>query len=328
MSWTGGSKGRLISHAGTMRRRVFLGGAVAFAVGPGRVQTAQGQTVLKLVFPFAAGGAADSIIRDVAAHVSRTLGRPTIVENRAGAGGKIGALAVRDAAPDGDTLLVAAGAQMFLAPHAFGNLGYDPQADFIPVVQIMGFSQAAAVSGKVPARNLSELAAWLSADPVRAVFGSPGAGTGAHFAGLEFSRLTGVVLRHVAYRGTPAALPDLIEGRLPLFFASAAELREQHDAGAVRLIGVLEPERSPLMADIATFREQQLNLVAPAWFAVHAPARTPMAAVSMLEQAFMMAIADPAIAQRMRKLGFVPLGRDGATSGASRKPSSIAGHRS
>lgn len=294
----------------SLSRRLFLAGA-ATTVSLKRA-AAEGPA-LKLIFPFAAGGAADAILRDISERLRVTLNRPVVVENRTGAGGRIGAVAVKDAAPDGNTLLVAAGAQMFLQPHAFSNLGYDPAKDFVPVSQLMTFSQAAAIGASLPVRSLGELAPWLAADPAHAAFGSPGAGTGAHFAGLAFGRLAGLDMRHVAYRGMPAALPDLIAGRLPLCFASASEFAEQHRAGTIRLLAVLDPQRSPLMPDIATFKESGYDLVAPGWFGVHAPAKTPAAIIARLEAAFIAAIAKESVRQRMQDRGFVPTGTDAAT---------------
>jgi Tripartite tricarboxylate transporter family receptor len=121
-------------------------------------------------------------------HVGRQLNRPVIVDNRTGAGGRIGALAVKDAVPDGSTLLVAAGAQMYLQPHVYANLGYDPLVDLPPVSQLVTFSQGLVINAQISARSMQELADWIKANPERASFGSPGAGTAAHFAGVSLSR--------------------------------------------------------------------------------------------------------------------------------------------
>lgn len=267
---------------------------------------------LRIIFPFGAGGAADAVLRHLAEELRQPLGRAVVVENVTGAGGRIGLRAARDAAPDGATLVLAAGAQMFLQPHVFANLGYDPLTELVPVCQVMSFDQALVVAAGVPASGLRDLADWLRANPQRATYGSPGAGTGAHFAGVEFARLAGLAMEHVPYRGTPAAVPDLVAGRLPVYIASAAELVEHHRAGTVRMLATLQPERSPFTPDVPTFRESGFEVVAPAWFSLHAPARTPTETVRRIEAAVLAILRQPAIAARIRQAGFVPTGIGGA----------------
>ncbi|WP_198371974.1 Bug family tripartite tricarboxylate transporter substrate binding protein [Roseomonas rosulenta] len=263
---------------------------------------------LRIVFPFAPGGAADAVARMLVEQLGASLGRPAIVENRTGAGGRIGALAVRGAAPDGTTLLFAAGTQMVLQPHTDSAIGYDPVADFRPVAQVMRFGQVVAVGPDHPAQDIAGLLVWYRADPARRSFGSPGIGTGAHFAGLELGRLGGVALEHVAYRGTPAALPDLQSGRLPMFVASFAEFREHAAAGRVRLIATTDAERSAATRDIPTLREQGIDVVAPGWFALYAPAGTPDAVIARLAAAVAEAVGAGGLGARIAAMGFEPSG--------------------
>ena len=209
---------------------------------------AQDQT-LKIVYPFSAGGSGDAIARVIAGHLQKSLGRPVIVENKTGAGGRIGAQAVKESPPDGATLLLAAGPQFTLQPHVLANLGYDPFADFVPIARIAKFDLAVAVSGKIPPRSIKDLAAWLRANPDQAVFGSPGAGTAAHFAAMTLTRTFDLSARHVFYRGTPAALPDLLEGRVPIYIASSAELLEHDKSGGIRILATTGAERSSFSPD-------------------------------------------------------------------------------
>jgi tripartite-type tricarboxylate transporter receptor subunit TctC len=180
--------------------------SVAILPGPGRAQ----EEALKIVYSFPAGGAGDAIARILADHLHKSLGRNVVVENRTGAGGRIGAQAVKQAAANGSMLLFGASGQFTVQPHFSPDLGYDPFADFLPVSQVVRSGLALAVSPEVPARSIGELAAWLKANPDRAIFGSPGAGTSAHFAGVELGRLLGISLHHLPYKGTPAAFagPD------------------------------------------------------------------------------------------------------------------------
>lgn len=288
----------------TMTRRLMLAGLAACVAQPAFAQGPQ-QT-LRIVFPYPAGGSADAIVRMVAEQLQKSLGRSVIVENKTGAGGRIGAQAVKDAAADGTTLLFAAAAQFTLQPHVLANLGYDPFKDFVPLSRVIKFDQALVVSGQVPARSINELAVWLKANPDQAAFGSPGAGTGAHFAGLEFGRTFGIAMRHVPYRGTPAALPDLLAARLPMYLASTAELLEHHRSGAIRIVATAGGERLPVLPDVPTLKESGVNIEAPGWFAFYTTSGTPRSVTERLEQEIAAAANAPEVRARIEALGFQP----------------------
>jgi tripartite-type tricarboxylate transporter receptor subunit TctC len=287
-----------------LSRRAALFG-LTVAVLPGQPAIAQEPT-LRIVFPYAAGGSADAVARLIAEHLHKDLGRPVIVENKPGAGGRIGAQAVKDAPADGLTLLFASGPQFTLQPHVLSKLGYDPFADFAPLARVVKFDQALAVSGKVPVRSIKELATWVKASPDRAAFGSPGSGTAAHLAVMVLSKTFDLNLRHVAYRGTPAALPDLLEGRLPLYMAGNAELMEHHKAGGVRILAIAGAARSPFLPDVPTLKESGVAFSAEGWFAFYAPARTPPDRLQRLENAILAAARSIQVRDRMRTLGFEP----------------------
>jgi tripartite-type tricarboxylate transporter receptor subunit TctC len=291
-----------------------LAGLAASLVSP-RLAAAQDQTI-RIVFAFSAGGAADGIARLVADQLRSSLGRPVIVENIVGAGGRIGARAVKEAPPNGTRLLFASNSQMTLQPHIYRDLGYDAFDDFVPVSQTVRSEIALAVSGHTPVHSIKELIAWLKANPSQALYGSPGIGTGPHFAGLEFARLSGLDLRHAPYKGTPAALPDLLAGRLPLYLALTAELIEQHKSGALRLLATADATRSPFLPDVPTLRESGIDIEAPGWFAFYAPAGTPPGVVGRLEKAIVAATTTAEMRTKIEKLGYLP---SGTTSDALRK---------
>jgi tripartite-type tricarboxylate transporter receptor subunit TctC len=240
----------------------------------------------------------------IAEELQKNLGRPVIVENKTGAGGRIGVQAVKATPADGSTLLFAAAAQFTLQPHVVVDLGYDPSADFVPVSRIVKFDQALAVSGTVQARSIDELVTWLRANPDQAAFGSPGPGTGAHLAGLEFGRAYGIALRHVPYRGTPAALPDLVAGRLPIYLASTAELSEQHKSGSIRILATTGAQRWAAFPAIPTLKESGVNIEAPGWFAFYARSGTPVAATERLEKEISAVAAMPAVRAKIEAVGF------------------------
>src|SRR5262245_1604069 len=169
-------------------RRAALAGLAFFALWPGPAG-AQEQT-LKIVFAFAAGGSADAVARMLADHMQKSLGTAVIVENRTGAGGRIGLRAVKEAAPDGATLLFAPGTLFTVHPHVYANLGYNPLVDLLPITQVIKVDLALAVSGKLPVRSLPALVAWLEANPEQATCVSTGAGGAPQLLRAELGRRT------------------------------------------------------------------------------------------------------------------------------------------
>jgi tripartite-type tricarboxylate transporter receptor subunit TctC len=298
---------------GDFSRRAILAGAgsvtLSQLVFPGFAQ----EQALKIIMPYAAGGSSDSVARLIAERLQASLGRSVIVENRTGAGGRIGLIGVKQAAPDGATLLFAAGSQIFLQPHLESNIGYEPFADLLPITQVMKFDQALAVGPQTPAKSVQELVAWVRANPDHTVYGSPGVGTAAHFAGAEFGRLSKLELHHVPYRGgTPAALQDLMAGRVPMYVAATPELMEHHKIGGIRIIATTDEARSPLLPEVPTFRESGIDVLAPAWWAVYAPAKTPPRIAERLNRAIVAVVQAPDIRARILALGYQPTGTTAA----------------
>jgi tripartite-type tricarboxylate transporter receptor subunit TctC len=290
----------------THSRRAVLTGIAASLVSA-RTRAASDQTV-RIVFPFSAGGAADGTARLVAEHLRDSLGRAVIVENVTGAGGRIAARAVKDAQPNGATLLFASSSQMTLQPHIYRDLGYDAFDDFVPVSQTAKSEVAFAVGSRSPIHSVGEAIDWFKGNPSQAVYGSPGAGTAPHFAGLELGRLAGLNLRHVPYKGTPAALPDVVAGRIPLYTALTTELIEQHRSGAIRLLAIADAARSPFLPDVPALRESGIAIDAPGWFAFYAPARTPGDIVARLEKAIIAATQAPDTRTKVLAMGYEPTG--------------------
>jgi tripartite-type tricarboxylate transporter receptor subunit TctC len=294
---------------GDFSRRAILAGAASVTLSRLVVPGFAGDQALRIVMPFAAGGPADSVARLLAGRLQASLGRSVIVENRTGAGGRIGLIGVKQAAPDGATLLFAAGGQIILQPHLEPNIGYDPFGDLLPISQIMKFDQGLAVGPQTPVHSLQELAAWFRSNPDHAVYGSPGVGTAAHFVGAEFGRLSKLELRHVPYRGgTPAALPDLMAGRVPMYVASAPELMEHHKSGGIRIIATTDEARSPLLPEVPSFRESGIDILAPSWWAVYAPAKTPPHIAERLNSAIVAIAQAPDIRARILAMGYQPTG--------------------
>lgn len=266
------------------------------------------QEPIRIVFPFPAGGAGDAVVRMLAESMQGSLGRPVIVENKAGAGGRIGVQMVKDAPPDGSVLLVTPVAPMVVFPHVYENLGYDPVADFWPISQIATFDLGVAVGPGVPAKSLEELIGWLKSHPTQASYGSPAAGSLPHFFAVQLGRMTGIDLRQVAYKGSPPAITDLMGGHLPTYFGPTQELVEAHKAGNIRILATSGAARSPALPEVPTFREAGYAIEADVWFGVYAPRKTPAEVIMRLNKTIVAAIQSSDIRTRMLALGLRPTG--------------------
>ncbi|MGZ5865902.1 MAG: tripartite tricarboxylate transporter substrate-binding protein, partial [Xanthobacteraceae bacterium] len=273
--------------------------ASAFAGPPAQAQS--GPTI-RIIFPFAAGGAADATIRLVADRMQASLQQTVIIENRTGAAGRIGVSAVKNAAPDGLTVLFTPFAAVTIYPFAYKSLDYDPFNDLAPLAQVATYDFGIAVGPSTPAKTSSELVAWLKANPDKAQFGSPGAGALPHFFGLMFGRAVGVEMTHIAYKGTPPAIADLLGGQIPMVSTTAADFAELHRAGKIRVIGTSDIERSPSLPDVPTFKESGFDLVGAGWYGMFVPAHTPPDIVARLNRAIVAAVSEPEVKARL--IGF------------------------
>lgn len=291
-----------------MKRRHFLSGLAATALAsPAIAQTGP----MRVIFPFALGGAGDVISRIVADEVGRALGETAVVESRPGGGGQAGVRAVLGAPADGRTLLCTPVAPITIHPILFPQLGYDPFTDLAPISQVATFDFALAVKRETPVATLSDLGPWLRADPARATFGSPGAGTLPHFFGVMVARTLGLDLRHAAYRGSAAALAELLGGHVPMVISTTSDLVELARDGRIRLLAVSAASRSPFLPDVPTFREGGMPIVGDGWFAVYARAGAPTPVIERLSSIVAGAFRSEPIRQRMLAMASMPTGTTG-----------------
>lgn len=269
-------------------------------LGPGSV---------RVVFPFAPGGITDALARSITDRISRVTGRSSYVENITGSSGHIGMRAVRDAKPDGTTLLFSPASPMILHEHFFGaRLTFDPFGDFTPITQAAVSDYAIAVNGKIPVKSISELVIWLKADTSRATYATPGAGALTHFLGLELGRLWGIANRHVPYRGSPPALNDLAAGHVSMALLTTSEFVQFHEVGTVRILGTFTDKASPFVNGIPTMREQGVDIAAYGWYGIYGPARMPPETVAYLNKIIVDTVRDPAVRERLLKLGLLSSG--------------------
>jgi tripartite-type tricarboxylate transporter receptor subunit TctC len=279
---------------------------------PVPIQAQIGAEPTRIVFPFAAGGSGDALARLIAEHLRVALDLPVIVENRAGAQGRIGVQAVKAAAPDGKTLLLTPVAPMSIYSHVYKSLAYDPIVDFQPISQVATFDFAIAVGPQVPAKSLRELVDWLKANPSQGSYGTPAAGTLPHFFAVQFARAAGLDLRHVGYRGSAAALTDLVGGQIPIVVTTTSDLLEQHKSGRIRVLATSDAGRSPFLPELPTFQEAGYDIQGTGWYGVFAPAKTPADMVERLNKAIVAAVQAPAVRERLLAFGLQPTGTSAA----------------
>lgn len=280
---------------------------------------ALGEQPIRIIYPFPAGGAGDSIIRLLAERIQSDLNRTVLVDNRSGGAGRIGVQAVKNAAPDGSALLFTVIAPMSIYQIVYPNLGYDPVADFAPITQVGTYEFVAAVVPKAPVSSLKDFVAWAKANPADANYAVPAAGTLPHFLGAMFGRVAGIDFRAVAYRGGAPAVTDLIGGQIPVLFIGTTDVLEAHKAGRIRILATSDRQRSPFLPDVPTFEEAGYNLHGNGWYGLYAPAKTPLDFIERIHKIVVAAIKSPEFGERLRGLGLVPTGTSAAELGAIQK---------
>ena len=274
---------------------------------------------IRIIFPFAAGGSGDALARLIAEHLRVALDQPVIVENRAGAQGRIGVQAVKAAAPDGKTLLLTPVAPMSVYQHVYKALAYDPDRRF-----------PAGVAGRdlrFRHRGGSAGAGEVAQGAGRLGEGQPGAGQLRHarrrhaaaFLRRQFARAAGLDLRHVGYRGSAAALTDLVGGQIPIVVTTTSDLLEQHKAGRIRVLATSDRQRSPFLPDMPTFKEAGYDIRARGWYGVFVPAKTPADVVERLNKAIVAAVQTPVVKERLLAFGLRADRHVGGGAGRSRR---------
>jgi tripartite-type tricarboxylate transporter receptor subunit TctC len=255
---------------------------------------------VRIIVPFGPGNSTDAAARILADALTPRLGRPVLVENKPGATTTIGTAEVARAAPDGHTLLLAP-PPFVITQFAFPRLPYDPEAAFRPVALVATSPVLLAVRADLPARNLEELLALARARPGELSYASVGVGSLPNVAAeLVALRGGGVRLLHVPYSSGGTAATDFAAGRVDMFFTVELEIAPFLQAGKVRVIGTLSPDRLPRMPEVPTLAEHTPGLRAEFWIGFLAPARTPEAAVTRLHDEVNRLLAEPPIIARLR----------------------------
>ena len=297
-------------HALPVSRRGFIGAALAASTTlPWRgARAAYPERPVRLIVPFAAGGAVDSVARVLGKALSANLGGSIVIDNRGGAGGVIGMEAVARAAADGYTLLLSHSGFAAM-PGLYRDLPFDPVRDFAGVVTAASGAYVLAVNSAEPFTSVVDLIAYAKANPGRLTYGSAGAGSIIHLAGEFFKRTAAVELVHVPYKGAAPAITDLVGGQIRMMFAPAVNALPLAASGKLRALAVTSAKRSRLAPDLPTIAESGLpGFEVTGWYGLAAPAATAAAAVARLNAETNRALASADTVEQLRQQGLEPVG--------------------
>lgn len=255
---------------------------------------------IRLVVPFAAGGFTDTLARVVAQKLGQKLGQAVIVDNRAGAGGNIGAQLVAQAAPDGYTLFLATNATHGINPTLYKNIPFDAVKDFTPIVLMVSTPNLLLVTPSLPVKSVADLVALAKSKPGQLSYASTGIGTSTHLQGELFKSVERIQMTHVPYRGSSQAVIDLISGTVQVMFDNIPFEYPQIKAGKVRALAVTARKRSPLLPDVPTMTELGIpGFEFGAWFGIVAPAKTPQDIVAKLNADVNQILAMPDVQAKL-----------------------------
>jgi tripartite-type tricarboxylate transporter receptor subunit TctC len=292
----------------TDRRALLLALAALPLARPALAQGAWPARPVRVVVPFAPGGATDILGRLTATELGNALGQPFVVENRAGAGGNIGSDLVAKSPPDGYTLLFGAAGNIGINPTLFSNMPYDPARDLVPVSLIAEVTNVLVVHPSVNARSVQELLALARATPGGLVYASSGNGSTIHLSAELFAAMTGLAMTHVPYRGSGPAMADLLGGRVALMFDNLPSALPHVREGRLRALAVTAARRSPVLPDLPTIAEAGVpGYEATSWFGLFAPAGTPREIVDRMAREMARFARRPEVAERIHALGAEPI---------------------
>ena len=262
-------------------------------IGPAQAQSFPDKPVM-LVVPFPPGGPTDAMARTIAAEMKDRLGQPVIVENRAGAGGNIGAEYVARAAADGQTLLFGTSGPLAINASLYRKSTYDPVKSFAPVIQVGHLPNILVVNPSVPAQNVKELVAYAKAHPGKLSYASSGNGASSHLAGVLFNEKAGTDIQHIPYKGTGPALNDLLGGQVSMSFTDVLTALPYVRSGKLRALGIATAQRSQALPDLPAIAEQGVpGYDVSVFFGIVAPAGTPADRIARLNKAFVEVLASP-----------------------------------
>ncbi len=300
----GNMKSLSMAKSGGLRRRDLLAAGTLLPLA-GALQAQAG--VGHIVVGFAAGGAADGLARLAADKLRGVVAPSVVVENRIGAAARIAIEYVRNSTPDGMNMVLVPDATMFLYPHVYKELKYDPAKDFTPVTRLISMSLVMYVGPGVPAsvKTIKDYVEWAKSNPKNMVYGTPAAGATPHFTGAMFARAAGLDLQPVHYKGGAPAIQDLVAGQVPVVFGSTSDGIAMVQAGKARALAVSSARRTAMFPDVPTFTELGFkDLVVEDGLGVYVPSKTPAEMVARLNAGLQAALKTRDLQGPIRDWGF------------------------
>jgi tripartite-type tricarboxylate transporter receptor subunit TctC len=285
---------------------------------PAAAQTSYPEQTVRILVGFTPGVAPDVTGRLIADKLAAQWGKPVVVENVTGAGGNLACDRTAKAPPDGHTLVMCGNGSLVIAPSLYDKLSFDPVKDLVPITQVFVAANILVVHPDVPANTLPELVALARARPGELTYGHAGVGTSQHLAGELFKVKAGVDIRPVAYRGSTAVMPDLLAGRLSVFFGNIVNVLPQVREGKLRALAVTSLKRSAAAPDLPTMDELGYpGFEAVPWFGLMAPGGTPPEIIDKLHRETVRILAMPDVRKRFDELGLDPIGNTPAEFAAA-----------
>jgi len=293
-------------------RRGFALGSFALAFGAtplgALAQAGWPSKPITIVVPFAAGGTTDILARVIGQALGKELGQTVLVDNRAGAGGNIGAQFAAKAPADGYTLFMGTVGTHAINAALYKKLPFDPVKDFVPLTRVAMVPNLLVAHPSKPYKNVKELIAYAKANPRKVNFGSSGSGTSIHLSGELFNALAKVDMVHVPYKGSAPAVTDLISGQIDIMFDNMPSAIQHVRSGRLKPLAVTTAKRSPELPDVPTIAEAGVpGYEATSWFGMFAPAGTPAAVIARLNAALAKVLADAEVKKKMAEQGAEPI---------------------
>jgi tripartite-type tricarboxylate transporter receptor subunit TctC len=259
---------------------------------------------LRLIVPFAAGGGTDLVARIVSGKLADKLGQPTVVDNRPGAAGAIGAELAAKAPPDGHTLLLGSSGPIAINPGLYEKLSYDPARDFSPVALVTVMPFLLVTHPALPVKSVKDLIALARARPGELNYASPGSGSSTHLANELLKSMTGAQIVHIAYKGVAPAATDLISGQVQMMAGDLSTLLPHVKSGRMRALAVTSAQRSTLLPGMPTVAESGVpGYEATGWFGVLVPSATPRAVIERLNSSIVKGVSEADARERLAALG-------------------------
>jgi tripartite-type tricarboxylate transporter receptor subunit TctC len=267
---------------------------------------------IRILVGYAPGGSTDVTARIIAQALSERLGQPVIIENRPGAAGNIAAEAAAKADPDGYTITMSTSSTFATNPSLYKSLPFDVQSDFAPIALTAFIPNLLVVNPSVPASTVTELIAYLKANPDKVNFGSSGNGSSQHISAALFNSMAGVQMAHISYRGGAPAVTDLLGGQVQVIFAPLVEVLQQVRAEKLRALGITTATRSPQLPDVPTIAETLPGYEVRLWNGLLAPAKTPPEVIDRLNRATIDALRSSEVKAKLAEQGSEPVGNSPA----------------